>query len=97
MNDEQSAYEEAKAELMRTVLKTPMNPSQAAVSAYANGILQSARISALVELVIELADANSPPPSEERFEELQVHHLQELTNTLKTIAAEPKIAIARLN
>lgn len=47
---ETSQIEVAQQALADAAMGVPMNPSGAAMSAYVNGILQSARVDALVEL-----------------------------------------------
>lgn len=46
-----SLLEQAQQRLANAALKQPMHPAGAAISAYVNGMLQSARIDALVDVL----------------------------------------------
>lgn len=83
---DEDPFKDAKQALIDQLLKVPMNPTQAAISAYANGVLQSARISALVDLVMELAvlpEGSILPDLGARYESLQVEQLHRMTRDLK--------------
>lgn len=81
-----SAVDAAKKALLEEVMRAPLAPTTAAVSAYANGMLQTARLSALMDFVLEvMASSSAPEDPTARLDELYVKQLQQVEQTLKDV------------
>lgn len=80
-------FQIAQKGLIAQLMKIPMHPNQAAISAYANGILQSARVSALVDFVVGRFVTEEQP-----IEALTAIYEGNVAEHLRSITAELKQA-----
>lgn len=87
---EESALERAQRRLAQAALTQPMNPASAAISAYVNGMLQSARVDALTDVI-----ANPPNGSwtmQEAIDAAVIQHLTKKAEELEAQALRMKLA-----
>lgn len=94
MTEEQaeSPLQAAQKRLADAALGVPMNPQSASIAAYVNGILQSARVDALVEL--HITPPNASWSREEAYEATLLRALTDRALTLELKAEEVKRQIA---
>lgn len=89
-----SPLQVAHKRLANAAMRQPMDPASAAISAYVNGMLQSARLSALIAFTLEPV-LNATWTAEERFESLFIKFLGEASDLLETKAAQaPRLVAA---
>lgn len=96
MNDTNAEFKTAQQALCTAAMQQMLTPEQAAISAYVNGILQSARLSALIDLTLELASEplTAAWTAQERFDSLQLQYVEHMTRLLtEAKAAAPKILL----
>lgn len=84
----QSALQAAQERLADAAMGIPMNPQGAAMSAYVNGALQSARIDALVELWV--SPPNATWSKAEAYEAALLGALSQRAEVLEAKAIEAK-------
>lgn len=81
--------ESAQQRLAQAALKQPMHPGGAAISAYLNGMLQSARIDALIEVMVDLPNGNQ---MQEAIDAAIVRHLNKKADELENQALKMTLA-----
>lgn len=87
---EQSPLQEAQERLSKACLAQPMNPAGAAISAYVNSILCSARLDALIE--VTLNPPNASWTKEEALDAAIVRHLNQKAEQLESQALQMQLA-----
>lgn len=89
----QTPLQEAQARLQRAGMKQPLTAEGAAVSAYVNGLLHSARLSALIEYTLE-PNQNATWTPQERFESIFVRELNAKAELLESTARRAPLILA---
>jgi hypothetical protein len=88
---EPTPLQSAQQRLVDLAMKQPMNGT-ALISAFVNGLLQSAKINALTDMVMD--DGNATWTKQERLESLLIHHLGIVADQVESASQQPRIAIA---
>jgi hypothetical protein len=88
--EHQTPLQSAQDRLAKAAMQQPMTPNGAAISAYVNGIMASAKMGALLQMVIELFDDEAEATA--RFNALLVAALNAKAQVLEdTIANAPRV------
>lgn len=87
----QTPLQQAQQRLADVCLKQPMDGKIMVVS-FINVMLQSAKIAALTELMLE--PTNATWTTQERYDSLLTKHLGEVASTLESVSQQPRIALA---
>jgi hypothetical protein len=96
VTDREQQLEDAKKRLVNAAMHSTIDPSRLAINAYLNGILQSARVSALYEYLKAGPDFDHDAEKRDEYmDQLIVVELDKISTTLEDmIRNSPRIQVA---
>ena len=96
MTDREQQMEDAKKRLVNAAMHSPIDGQKLAINAYLNGILQSARVSALYEYLKAGPDFDHDAQRRDEYmDQLIVVELDKISTTLEDMIRQaPRIQVA---